>query len=189
MTCIEDYYVEELLYAPEEELEKTQKLLLIVQTINDVCNKNPIMELTETVNIKVENGDEEKDCPGEEVHLSLQGNHVKQSSQGTDIVLDLVGEGRAGDFTNCKPQLLKDHRNNDGELLEHDSKNVNSNTQDNVRKKQEVTHKEKQGMMHRETDSSVEDILSSETPFILDIDMDFFSTRNPFKDLFTEVSY
>lgn len=32
------------------------------------------------------------------------------------------------------------------------------------------------------------DIISQENSFILDIDMDFFSTQNPFKLLYTEVS-
>ena len=32
------------------------------------------------------------------------------------------------------------------------------------------------------------DIISEENKFILDIDMDFFSTQNPFKLLYTEVS-
>lgn len=35
--------------------------------------------------------------------------------------------------------------------------------------------------------SLLKSVLEEEEPFVLDIDMDFFSTKNPFKELFDEV--
>lgn len=50
------------------------------------------------------------------------------------------------------------------------------------------TSSSKEEILKRNIDMFINDILSSlEVPYILDIDMDFFSTLNPFRSMFTQV--
>ena len=121
VTCLETYFIEELLYADEESLENCKDLELIVFTLQPGLDK---------ANEKIK------------LDRSVAQATVNKNQKELDV----------------KDDLSKIPCNV-----------MNANLPDII------------------SGPSLSDILPEENKFILDIDMDFFSTQNPFKLLYTEV--
>lgn len=183
MTFIEDYFLEELLYAPEEELENSQELRLIIFTLysKDLL-RNHGVDTRETVSdLMPENCKEDKDL------------HYQNDAETTSVcpVSVMQPDCKISHFNDVcsKSQPLKTGPNVKSELVEQKSKfNIDLKERTKITTEMPYSNNERQKIGNWDTLSSVKTLLSSGIPYILDIDMDFFSTRNPFKDLFTKVN-
>lgn len=78
-------------------------------------------------------------------------------------------------------QAIDSESSTNSDAREEDSKTANVIDQDRCKVKTNI-------LSVLSESSLLLDIISQENNFILDIDMDFFSTQNPFKLLYTEVS-
>lgn len=129
VTCVETYFIEELLYADEESLENCKDLELIVFTL-----KPGLVKTNESITLD----------------RSVAQATVSKNQKELDV----------------KDDLSKIPCN----VMDQEHCKFSANLPDII-----------------SGPSLLSDILPQENKFILDIDMDFFSTQNPFKLLYTEV--
>lgn len=129
VTCCDDYFVEELLYAPLDQLENTKELELKIVTLNS--------SWTSSINTK----DDNKTITDSEEIIALKRQRLLDEEVELFKDLDFTLDKMNPSLIKCVEPLV----------------------------------------------SLVSSLLIDNQPYILDVDMDFFSTKNPFKELFTEV--
>ena len=195
--------MEELLYADEESLENCKTLELVVCTV-----KHGVMQNKDyAVQSEAQNTESETS----QLHTKSKQSGTDQSNQvegcKTKFTLNsansILGE-RGAKAVDCGQKTLGEGPN---AFQEHNSENVMTkgkyeiecSAQDNTfianTKGVELNHpckEEGQSMDGKGTMTDFCNIFANkilqENSFILDIDMDYFSTQNPFKLLYTEVS-
>lgn len=185
VTCRETYFIEELLYADEDLLENCKDFQLIV------CTLRPEPRQTkESVN--------QSESPQTKHSGHLKQLDLKDKTSKNDFIdqqrakcsLSAVGrflaENNTKEWAECPISKYEAHNSNAKNEKSEDSKHSKS-AQDfylDSRTTFELPH---DGLMGEDGSCNLKKILQ-ENNFILDIDMDFFSTQNPFKLLHTEVS-
>ena len=195
--------MEELLYADEESLENCKALELVVCTV-----KHGVMQNNDNaVQSEAQNSESETS----ELHTKSKQSGSDQSNQvegcKTKFTLNsansILGE-RGAKVVDCGQKTLGKGPN---ALQEHDSENVmkkgkyeiECSAQDSSfianTKGVELNHPCKEKGQSMDEEGTMADvcnifanIILQENSLILDIDMDYFSTQNPFKLLYTEVS-
>ncbi|EDO35441.1 predicted protein, partial [Nematostella vectensis] len=149
VTSTEDYFLEELLYAPMEELENVKQVELVILTAE-------LKQILETIKIP--------------------------AKEQTDTYKEVLKSATAGLSNDLKPATTCQHSSALTEQVKNDSQNYFTRLQETA---EGVTEK----VCVNELVLKLSEVLSQEKLYILDIDMDFFSTSNPFKDLFTEEEF
>ncbi len=159
VSCTENYFVGELLYSAEKELDNAKPCSLHVVQIQpcDTCEHGEglVQLCSETENCSA---DERK-------KLDSQKSTKRQKVDDTHIDQPLKPSSLAEDNEKASEQMTAcDNNPYDKEAVSACVPNISihSHLPDNIR-------------VH--------------SPFILDIDLDFFSTRDPFKETYTEQQY
>ena len=201
MTCSEVYFVEELLYADEESLENCKALELVVCTVKHGLMQNE----GNSVQSDAQNTESETSDLHEKSKQS--GNDQSNQVEGCKFTLNsansILGK-RGAKAVDCGQKTLGEEPN---AFQEHNIENVmkkgkyeiECSAQDSSfianTKGVELNHPCKEEGQSMDGEGTMADfcsifanIILQENSFILDVDMDYFSTQNPFKLLYTEVS-
>ena len=200
MTCSEVYFVEELLYADEESLDNCKALELVVCTVKHGLMQNK----DNTVQSDAQNT--ESETPELHEKSKQSGNDQSNQVEGckTKFALNsansILGEWGAK-AVDCGQKTLGEGPN---AFQEHNGENVTKKEKYEIEcsaqdssfiastKRVEECKEKGQSMDGEGTMADVcnifANIILQENSLILDIDMDYFSTQNPFKLLYTEVS-
>ena len=193
--------MEELLYADEESLENCKALELVVCTV-----KHGVMQNKDNA---VQSDAQNTESETSELHEKSKQSGNGQSNQvegcKTKFTLNsansILGE-RGAKAVDCGQKTLGEGPN---AFQEHNSENVTKkgkyeiecSAQDSSAntKGVELNHPCKEKGQSMDGEGTMADvcnifanIILQENSLILDIDMDYFSTQNPFKLLYTEVS-
>ena len=193
--------MEELLYADEESLENCKTLELVVCTVNHGVMQNN----DNAVQSEVQNTESETSKLHKESKQS--GNDQSNQVEGCKFTLNSANSilrERGAKAVDCGQKTLGEGPNafqeHNSEIVTKKGKyEIECSAQDSSfianTKGVELNHpcKEKgQSMGGEGTMADVcnifANIILQENSLILDIDMDYFSTQNPFKLLYTEVS-
>lgn len=203
VTCSEVYFVEELLYADEESLDNCKALELVVCTVKHGLMQNK----DNTVQSDAQNTESETS----ELHEKSKQSGSDQSNQvegcKTKFALNsansILGE-RGAKAVDCGqkpfeegPNAFQEH--NSDKVTKKGKYEIECSAQDSSfianTKGVELNHPRKEKGQSMDGEGTMADvcnifanIILQENSLILDIDMDYFSTQNPFKLLYTEVS-
>ncbi|XP_068724496.1 UPF0489 protein C5orf22-like isoform X2 [Montipora capricornis] len=194
VTCFETYFLEELLYADVGSLENCRDLELIVCTLRPSS-----MQKNESVHQNDSSQDKSKNAEGKEGQSNFtaqQRFNVSLNRGEIDLVCDdnlnTLPEKEERDL--CHPATSVSDRNNKPfgkrKCWIGDMEHFNAVEDDcSVLRRQhrsskflKVTPGEKK--MADDFCNNLSDVIHSNSTYILDIDMDFFSTQNPFKLLY-----
>ncbi|XP_023237310.1 UPF0489 protein C5orf22 homolog isoform X1 [Centruroides sculpturatus] len=174
LTCPEPYFVSELLYSmPENLRDDKNKINLIVQTVN--CEE--CVTGKDNKAYKIDPLKTDKDCLNEDYRNDIRSKqietHVKIASKASG---DFVSEKLQVSPQPCEPLLgvTKTVKQIDGSKIASELTEVKMPNKFSV-----LTETSSPSQLKNELNLlEVENI--KESSYILDIDLDFYSTRNPF---------
>lgn len=193
------YFISELLYVPRNELENTHTIPLHVITVNpsnlryrahcsvlspaddtrtsDPCTRQEL-HTSEKVNTRVRDTETLLPLTGEDCHSA-----AAQSSSASDTKHELSAPPHKKQKTDCCS-----HSEDRAPTLSAEGANTGTLTSegDGVCSVSGIPILD--FCFPAEVTRQLEAVIGDSTAWILDIDLDFFSTGNPFKSLFTEVS-
>ena len=189
--------MEELLCSPEDELENCQDLELIVCTLRPIGHESgrsseyseecdpkgrgsSELPLNNTNITDVENGlGSSKMCSSEtRGDSSALWHRNSQETSKEETQCDLFEENTVQ--TNVSGRMFLSQASGEGREREKKTEEETLNKETNAGDPMKAL---------RDFQSILACYISEQKPYILDVDMDFFSTQNPFKGLYTEVLY
>ena len=212
VTCSEVYFIEELLYADEESLENCKDLELIVCTLENglMQNKENFHQNESAVEAEGSLNSKHLDLKGKECEKNpteQERHKFSVNTVNTHLEVEKTGFGSELKTLEKEPSAFEAHNSEitckgkrKSEINLDKSEGCDtvqsgcsvSSTIGNESSYPFTEHKEGQSIDGVTEVSGFCNILLNailqENSFILDVDMDYFSTQNPFKLLYTEVS-
>lgn len=190
VSCCEKYFCEDGLYASDVELENCKELTVVVKTmpVNNVCNTLP--------------GSDMEACPpgGKQIINTCTSSCTDYCNKMKDNQNMEYLKQKHCCNSNCIKELyppsgyLKETKSKydkvgkTSSLKDHPQEDLCSNNKYCKTLVMENTHAGGDKEFESDIQLFIDEVLSLlEEPYILDIDMDFFSTLNPFEAMFSKV--
>lgn len=200
VTCLESYFLEELLYADAESLENCTDLELIVYTLKP-CSTPKRQNINCWDDSSQGNGDKSIQEEESSNNFVDEGNYNKKNKQYLNFVKSTVVDNNVNlkhlshkeEEETFKPETCvktnAEKGNCEAGALEHSSSVQDDCCILRLMPTLSGQTKDRQGEGRTQDDfyKDIVDVIPADN-YILDVDMDFFSTQNPFQLLYEVVS-